>query len=153
MILAGASTSGQTQGVPYNPLGVFVPGSPENEEWTHETIRRLRDLGRIFHSEGEDEGRSPEDKGADPVKPTFRPDDAHNPRSQDHNPNKDPEPPDAEEAYKDAQRNPKPERRVWYGKNANGEWYRYREDGTGTAHYAGTVERERVPTAIRGSRR
>lgn len=95
-----------------------------------------------------DEGSSPEE-GADPVKPAFKPNDAHNPRSQDHNPSKDPEPPDAEEVYKDAQRNPKPERHVWYGKNAKGEWYQYREDGMGTAHYAGTVKRERVPITIR----
>ena len=31
VILAGASTSGPTRSVPYNPLGVFQPGSPESE--------------------------------------------------------------------------------------------------------------------------
>jgi len=157
VILAGVSTSGQTHSVPYDPLGVFVPGSPENEDWTHGTIQRLRDLGHIFHSEGQDgegqdEGRPPE-KGADPVKPTFKPNDAHNPRNQNHNPNKDPEPPDSEEVYKDARRDPNPDKRVWYGKNAKGEWYQYREDGTGTAHYAGTIKRERVPIEFRRSRK
>ncbi len=37
-----------------------------------------------------DESSSP-DEGADPVKPTFKPNEAHNPRSQDYNPNQDPE--------------------------------------------------------------
>lgn len=111
IILAGTSASGQTHTAPNNPLGVFQPGSPENEDWTHNTIRRLRELGHIFRSErgdseSQDESRSPE-AGADPVKPAFKPDDAHNPRSGDYNPNKDPEPPDSEEVYKDAQRNPK----------------------------------------------
>ncbi len=157
VILAGASSSGQTHSVPYNPLGVFQPGSPENEDWTRNTMRRLQDLGHIFRSErqdseGEDESRSPEE-GADPVKPAFKPNEAHNPRSQDHNPNKDPEPSDSEEVYKDAQRDPDPNGRVWYGKNSRGEWYQYREDRRGNAHYAGTVKKERVPITIRRSRK
>jgi len=157
VILAGASTSGQTHIVPYDPLGVFVPGSPENEDWTHGTIQRLRDLGHVFHSEGQDgegehEGRSPE-KGADPVKPTFKPNEAHNPRRRAYNRNKDPEPPDSEEVYKDAQRDPDPDREVWYGKNAKGEWYQYYQDNTGGAHYAGTIQRERVPITIRRGRK
>lgn len=53
-ILAGASSSGQARSVPYNPLGVFQPGSPENEDWTRNTIQRLRDLGHIFRSERQD---------------------------------------------------------------------------------------------------
>ena len=158
IVLAGASTSGQTQSVPYNPLGIFQPGSPENEQWTHETIRRLRELGHVFHSEPEDgdskdKSHPPGDKGADPVKPAFKPNEAHNPKNQNHNPNKDPEPSDSEEVYKDAQRNPKAERRVWYGKNAKGEWYQYCEDGRGNAHYAGIVNKERMPITIRRSRK
>ena len=54
VILAGTSTSGQSHSVPYNPLGIFVPGSPENEDWTHNTIRRLHDLGHILRSEQQD---------------------------------------------------------------------------------------------------
>ena len=157
-ILAGASTSGQAPSVPYNPFGVLQPGSPENEDWTRNTMRLLRNLGHIFHSEpgdeeGQDKGRSPEDRGADPVKPAFKPSDAHNPRRRAYNRNKDPEPPDSEEVYKDAQRDPNPDHEVWYGKNAKGEWYQYREDNVGGAHYAGTVQRERVPIAIRRGRK
>ncbi len=63
VILADASSSGQTHSVPYNPLGVFQPGSPENEDWTHETLQRFQELGRIFHSEGQERpfagGRAP----------------------------------------------------------------------------------------------
>lgn len=159
VILAGTSASGRPHGVPYhNPLGVFWPGLPENEDWTHETMRRLQELGHIFRSEpgngkGEDKSGSPEEKGTDPVKPTFKPNEAHNPRSPDYNPNKDLEPADSEEVDKDAQRDPDPNRRAWYGKNAKGGWYQYCEDRTGTAHYAGTVKRERVPITIRRSRK
>ena len=64
IILAGASASGQTHSVPYNPLGVFVPGSPENEDWTHNTIQRLRDLSHIFHSERQDGDGGHEGEGA-----------------------------------------------------------------------------------------
>ena len=157
VILAGASTSGQSHSVPYDPLGVFVPGSPENEDWTHGTIQRLQDLGHILHSEGqdgegEDEGRPPEDKGADPAKPTFKPSVAHNPRRRAYNRNKDPEPPDSEEVYKDAQRDPDPDREVWYGKNAKGEWYQHYKANTGGAHYAGTIRKEKVPITIRRGR-
>ncbi len=49
--------------------------------------------------EGEDKSGSPEEKGTDPVKPTFKPNEAHNPRNQNYNPSKDPEPPDSEEVY------------------------------------------------------
>lgn len=64
VILAGTSTSGQ-RSVPYNPFGVFQPGSPENEDWTRNTMRRLRDLGHILRSErqdgeGEDGGKGVE---------------------------------------------------------------------------------------------
>ena len=156
-ILAGASTNCQTYSVPYDPLGVFVPGSPENERWTHETMRRLRELGHVFNAEPGDsegkEGHPPKDKGADPVKPAFKPSDAHNPRRRAYNRNKDPEPPDSGEVYKDAQRDPDPERKVWYGKNAKGEWYQYREDNAGGAHYAGTIQKEKVPITIRRGRK
>ena len=65
VILAGASTSGQARHAPHNPFGVFQPGSPENEDWTRNTMRLLRDLGNIFHSErgdgeGEDDGKGVE---------------------------------------------------------------------------------------------
>jgi len=82
VILADASSSGQTHSIPYNPLGIFQPGSPENEDWTHNTIRRLQDLGHIFRSEPQ----SPDGKDglpkteADSVKPAFKPNEAHNPR-------------------------------------------------------------------------
>ena len=157
VILAGASSSGQTRSVPYNPFGVFQPGSPENEDWTRNTIRLLRELGHVFHSEpgdgeGKDKGGSPEE-GADPVKPAFKPSDAHHPRRRAYNWNKDPEPPDTEEVYKDAQRDPKPQRRTWYGKNANGEWHQYHEDNTGGAHYAGTLRDQDVPISIHRGRK
>lgn len=117
-------------------------------------MRRFQNLGHIFHSrrqDSEDESRSPEE-GADPVKPAFEANDAHNQRSQDRNSNKNPELLDSEKVYKGLQRDPDPEKRVWYGKNAKGEWYQHREDGRGNAHCAGAVEKERVPVAIRRGR-
>lgn len=62
VILAGASASGQTHSVPYNPLGVLQPGSPENEDWTRNTMRLLRDLGHILRSERQD-GEGQDDGG------------------------------------------------------------------------------------------
>lgn len=117
----------------------------------------LQDLGHIFRSErpdpeGEDEGRSPEG-GADPVKPAFKPDDAHNPRSRSYDRNKDPEPSDSEEVYEDAQRDPRPNKRAWYGKDADGERYQCHVDNTGGAHYAGTVRDQEVPITIRRRRK
>ena len=40
--------------MPYNPFGVFQPGSLENEDWVHGTIRRFQELGRVLHSERQD---------------------------------------------------------------------------------------------------
>ena len=79
IIFADASASGRAHGVPYNPLGVFQPGSPENEAWTHGTIRRLQELGRVFYSERADsnggdkgEGAAPPDLPANPDDLSFR---------------------------------------------------------------------------------
>ena len=52
-----------------------MPGSPENEEWTHETIRRLRNLGRIFHSERQDGDGGDGGKGAEIPTLPANPDD------------------------------------------------------------------------------
>lgn len=98
------------------------------------------------------EGTSSENEGDHSTKPEYRPNEAHNRRSSRFNPNKDPEPSDAEEVYQGAERDPKPQRRTWYGQNANGEWYQYHEDNVGGAHYAGTVSEQDVPISIRRGR-
>lgn len=69
--LAGASASGQTHGAPYNPFGVLQPGSPENEDWTRNTMRLFRDLGHVFHSEAENtEGAKKPPPGSKPINKT-----------------------------------------------------------------------------------
>ena len=44
---------------PYNPLGVFTPGSSENEDFTRSTERVLRDLGRVFNNQSQDDAEPP----------------------------------------------------------------------------------------------
>ena len=76
IILVGASPSGRAQRLPYNPFSVFQPGSPENEEWTRATIRGLRELGRIFRSEQQDDPeRKQSGEGETPPALPANPDD------------------------------------------------------------------------------
>ena len=69
------SNKGRTQTVPYNLLGVVLPGSPENEEWARNTARGItalgRELGRIFHSEQQppEENAQPEPAPSSLAKP------------------------------------------------------------------------------------
>lgn len=74
-ILAGASASGRAHEVPYNPLGVVQPGSPENEDWTHGTIQRLQELGRVFRSERQDSDGGDGDEAAAALDLPANPDD------------------------------------------------------------------------------
>ncbi len=83
VILADTSSSGQTHSVPYNPLGIFVPGSPENEEWTHDTIQRLQDLGHILRSERQDSEGGDDAEGVQRPPPGSKPID-QTPGSGDH---------------------------------------------------------------------
>ena len=60
------------QGVPgyYNPFGVFIPGTPENEAWTRDTERAMgaakRAIEGVFHSQGKGGGaKSDKSSGAD----------------------------------------------------------------------------------------
>ena len=107
----------------------------------------------LMNQSSPDESDSSDNEGEHSAKPEYRPNEAHNRRSPRFNPNKDPEPSDAEEVYQGAQRDPKPQRRTWYGQNASGEWYQYHEDNVGGAHYAGTVSEQDVPVSIRRGRK
>ncbi len=62
--LAGASGGGRTHDVPYNALGLFQRGSPENEDWVHGTIQRLQELGRVLRSERQDSDSEDGGEGA-----------------------------------------------------------------------------------------
>lgn len=69
IIPVGTSPGGRTQSLPFNPLGVLVPGSPENELWARGTIRLFRELGHILRSD--QQGPDPSDSGASDSGPSL----------------------------------------------------------------------------------
>lgn len=70
------SSSRRAQPAPYNPAGVFWPGSPENEDFVRGTMRVLRGIGRVFHSEQQDDPeRKPSGDGETPPALPANPDD------------------------------------------------------------------------------
>jgi len=73
--LAGASASDRSHEVPYDALGLFQRGSPENEDWVHGTIQRLQELGRVFHSERQDSEGEDGDQAAAALDLPANPDD------------------------------------------------------------------------------
>jgi len=76
-------------------------------------------------------------------KPNYHVNDAHLPG---RNPNKTPLPKDAEDVYKKAVPDSPTNPRNWYGKNAEGDTYRYGDSNNGTAHFSG---RDNVAPGIR----
>jgi len=70
---------------------------------------------------------------------------AHNTRSPLFNPNKMPEPFDAQQVYQNAVRGGW---NKWYGKNAQGQIYRFSYDRNGSVHFSGTMEKADIPAFI-----
>ncbi len=60
------SSSLRAQPAPYNPAGVFWPGSPENEGFVQGTVRALRGIGRVFHSEQQDDSERNKSSESEP---------------------------------------------------------------------------------------
>lgn len=151
-VIQASSTSTDSGIAVLGVLGILgflaLRGRPSNPN-SHDPTR----ASPLMNQSSPDESNSPENEGDHSAKPEYRPNEAHNRRSSRFNPNKDPEPSDAEEVYQGAERDPKPQRRTWYGQNANGEWYQYHEDNVGGAHYAGTVSEQDVPISIRRGRK
>ena len=66
----------------------------------------------------------------------FKPNPAHTPGRPGFNPSKTPEPPDAASVYENAVEGPNGK---WYGRAANGEYYRFSPDNVGGAHFSGST--------------
>lgn len=79
------------------------------------------------------------------VRPEYRSNPAHDPRSPSFNPRKTPEPPDAAGVYQGSIR---ADMGTWYGKGPNGEIYRYFSDNAGGVHFSGIVPKAQVPKEI-----
>lgn len=73
-------------------------------------------------------------------KPDYRANPAHDPNSPKFNPNKTPEPKDCQDVYGKAIPDDPYNPRHWWGRNANGDFYRYHNTNDGTVHYSGTFE-------------
>ena len=118
----------------------FSPVRLRTRIGTHNTVRRLQDLGHISRSElQESDGKDGSlEEGADPVESrASAPVMLIIPDVEVITATKTLNPQTLKEVFtRTAQRNPEPRRRAWYGKNANGDWYQSHEDNMGGAHYA-----------------
>jgi hypothetical protein len=82
----------------------------------------------------------------DRVRPPYRANPAHDPRSPNFNPRKTPEPPDASAVYDNAVRSGMGE---WFGVGQDGQVYRFFSDNAGGAHFSGIVPESAVPKGVR----
>jgi RHS repeat-associated protein len=84
-------------------------------------------------------------------KPGYKPNPAHNLNSPQYNPNKTPEPANCPEVYKKAVPDDPYNPRHWWGRNDDGNFYRFHNSNDGTAHYSGTYGRRapEVPPYVR----
>jgi RHS repeat-associated protein len=83
------------------------------------------------------------------VRPDYRANPAHDPRSPLFNPRKTHEPADAADLFSTASRSGMG---TWYAKGSQG-WYRYSSDNAGGAHFSGIIAENAVPVSIvRGAR-
>ena len=83
---------------------------------------------------GGQHGRLPRYNGP---KPTYEPNQAHTPGKPGWGPRKTREPDDAKSVYKNAVPDDDVQAKHWYGKNSDGEIYRYSDSNNGTAHFTG----------------
>jgi RHS repeat-associated protein len=82
------------------------------------------------------QGSSSTNKRFDGPKPRYTINEAHVPGSRGFNPSKTPLPNDAELVYRNAVPDDAINPRNWFGKNANGQIYRF-SGGDGTVHFSG----------------
>lgn len=73
----------------------------------------------------------------DGPKPTYHVNPAHVPGQRGFNPKKTPLPKDAEDVFKNAVPNDPKNPTAWFGKNADGQIYRFSTSNDGTAHFSG----------------
>ena len=74
----------------------------------------------------------------DGPKPKYHVNPAHKPGSRGFNPKKTPLPADAEDVFKNAVPDDPVSPRNWFGKNADGDVYRFSGGNDGTAHFSGS---------------
>ena len=79
------------------------------------------------------------------VRPPYRANPAHNPRSPHFNSRKTPEPADAPQVYQESIRTGMG---TWYGRGADGQFYRFFSDNAGGVHFSGIIPRGQVPTSV-----
>ena len=78
------------------------------------------------------------------IRPEYRANPAHDPRSNNFNPLKTPEPADSASVYANAQRTGMG---TWMGRGEKG-WYQYFYDNAGGTHFSGIVPESKVPASM-----
>jgi RHS repeat-associated protein len=79
------------------------------------------------------------------VRPEYRANPAHDPRSPSFNPLKTPEPPDAAAVYQSSVR---AGMGTWFGKSPDGQIYRFFSDNAGGVHFSGVIPISQVPKDV-----
>ena len=89
-------------------------------------------------------------------KPKYKNDGHHDPKSPNFNKTKNVLPTDAQQVYRNCipdhkNLNKKNQPRQWWGRNKDGDYYRFSNDNFGNAHYSGTFRAndKRIPAHIR----
>jgi Pretoxin HINT domain len=114
----------------------------------------VSDLGLLVHNSCSDlPTASPALQGnpyhpdvvAERIKPSYKANPAHDPRSSNFNPRKTPEPNDASQVYNNATR---ADMGTWFGLNSDGKIYRFFSDNAGGVHFSGEVSSQLVPNNV-----
>ena len=79
------------------------------------------------------------------IRPEYRRNPAHDPRSPNFDPRKTPEPPDAAGLFQTSVR---ADMGTWYARGPNNQIYRYFSDNAGGVHFSGVVEKAKVPNHV-----
>jgi len=121
-----------------------IYSSPGSRELTPQEAAGVIDATRMGSPALRGDPYSPE-AVENRVRPQYRSNPAHDPKSRLFNPRKTPEPADAASVYQSSVRGGMG---TWYGKGANGQIYRYFSDNAGGVHFSGAVPKSQVPKAV-----
>jgi len=138
-----ASTPGPISGSVQAQRGILYLGAEEKA--ASELSKKITEWGNKSTSPALKHDPYHPDVVAARIKPPYKANDAHNPKSSSYNPQKTPEPADAELLYQDAILG---EVDTWYAINKNGEIYRYFPDKAGGVHFSGVIEKAKIPTDV-----
>jgi hypothetical protein len=114
------------------------PERVHNLEVMNEHVYRVSNRGVLVHNVCEPRWFRADGvlRRYDGPKPTYTINEQHVP-GPNYNPNKTPLPPDAELVFTRAVPNDPDAPRAWFGKNDQGQIYRFSADSNGTAHFSG----------------